>query len=405
MDSVEGHPSPFEYLLGERESDTVHLSSAPQTNVNASTTIHPHLLDNPISSHSSSDDHPLQSHLQSALPVSELQSHPINEDRVSPHQQPADLSPTHSAATIHSPSSKIKSPDDKKARDRNRILRNRQLARVSNERRKGRIKAMESELSETRRTVSTLEESIRCLEEENRELRNLLQGKLQSSTPFLLPDSNDVPIAMTSPEFPTSAPPALAPLQPGSRWCSLYSGFCFVVFLIPTDLTHWLLLPHLKLHVWPLVLLLFGRTCGCYGAFCPYAAWCFFAFVMYEKKETSNSTNKSLFNNVLHSKKNLLEQLFFSEMSLVNPSARPVPSSFLLVTCKSSSVKSTWASVPRLCLRSFAIPPTIDDLCSKEDSKWKGIQQVFVEAWVGCAREETPSARKASHASWDCQQW
>lgn len=67
--------------------------------------------------------------------------------------------------------------EDKKARDRKRILRNRQLARVSNERRKGRIKAMENELQETKQTVSTLEDSIRCLEEENRELRNLLQGK------------------------------------------------------------------------------------------------------------------------------------------------------------------------------------------------------------------------------------
>lgn len=67
--------------------------------------------------------------------------------------------------------------EDKKARERKRVLRNRELARVSNERRKGRIKAMENELNETRQTVSTLEESIRCLEAENKELKNLLQGK------------------------------------------------------------------------------------------------------------------------------------------------------------------------------------------------------------------------------------
>lgn len=75
------------------------------------------------------------------------------------------------------PNSKKRPLEDKKARDRKRVLRNRELARVSNERRKGRIKAMEHDLTETRQTVSTLEESIRCLEAENKELRNLLQGR------------------------------------------------------------------------------------------------------------------------------------------------------------------------------------------------------------------------------------
>lgn len=64
--------------------------------------------------------------------------------------------------------------EDKKARDWKRVQRNRELARVSNERRKGRIKAMENELEETRKTVSTLEDSIRNLENENNELRSLL---------------------------------------------------------------------------------------------------------------------------------------------------------------------------------------------------------------------------------------
>lgn len=67
--------------------------------------------------------------------------------------------------------------DDKKARDKKRILRNRELARVSNERRKGRIKAMETELEDTRKTVSNLEESIRTLEAENTDLKGLLENR------------------------------------------------------------------------------------------------------------------------------------------------------------------------------------------------------------------------------------
>jgi hypothetical protein len=67
--------------------------------------------------------------------------------------------------------------DDKKAREKKRIMRNRELARVSNERRKGRIKAMEAELVDTRATVTGLEESIRSLEAENNELKGLLEGK------------------------------------------------------------------------------------------------------------------------------------------------------------------------------------------------------------------------------------
>lgn len=98
--------------------------------------------------------------------------------------------------------SKKRPLEDKKARDRKRILRNRQLARVSNERRKGRIKAMENELTETRQTVTTLEESIRCLEEENRELRNLLHGK---------PDGNPSIAQPPPPAAPPSIPPPVPP--------------------------------------------------------------------------------------------------------------------------------------------------------------------------------------------------
>lgn len=91
--------------------------------------------------------------------------------------------------------------EDKKARDRKRVLRNRELARVSNERRKGRIKAMENELNETRQTVSTLEESIRCLEAENNELRNLLQGK-ETTASTAAPPRNQTATNMQQPRAP-----------------------------------------------------------------------------------------------------------------------------------------------------------------------------------------------------------
>lgn len=67
--------------------------------------------------------------------------------------------------------------EEKRARERKRILRNRELARASNERRKGRIKAMETELQETRKTVANLEESIRSLETENVDLMTMLEHK------------------------------------------------------------------------------------------------------------------------------------------------------------------------------------------------------------------------------------
>ncbi|OSX68745.1 hypothetical protein BU14_2300s0001, partial [Porphyra umbilicalis] len=63
---------------------------------------------------------------------------------------------------------------DRKSRERARVLRNRELARVSNERRKGKIKAMETELASMRESVTELEDSIRGLEEQNRVLRRAL---------------------------------------------------------------------------------------------------------------------------------------------------------------------------------------------------------------------------------------
>ena len=65
--------------------------------------------------------------------------------------------------------------EEKAAKDHKRILRNRELARVSNERRKGRIKAMETELQETRTTVEKLQDSIKDLERENDSLKSLLE--------------------------------------------------------------------------------------------------------------------------------------------------------------------------------------------------------------------------------------
>lgn len=65
--------------------------------------------------------------------------------------------------------------EEKAAKDQKRIMRNRELARVSNERRKGRIKAMENELQETKATVKRLQDSIRELENENNGLKNLLE--------------------------------------------------------------------------------------------------------------------------------------------------------------------------------------------------------------------------------------
>lgn len=67
--------------------------------------------------------------------------------------------------------------DDKKEREKKRAQRNRELARMSNERRKNRIKAMETELEETKKTVSSLEDSIRALEAENNGLKTLLDAK------------------------------------------------------------------------------------------------------------------------------------------------------------------------------------------------------------------------------------
>lgn len=123
---------------------------------------------------------------------------PTNSDHVDHVDH--DAAASGAASTAINP--KKRPLEDKKARDRKRILRNRQLARVSNERRKGRIKAMESELQETKQTVSTLEDSIRCLEEENRELRNLLQGKPDSNAPA----SSSVVVSAPAPPTGSGAP-------------------------------------------------------------------------------------------------------------------------------------------------------------------------------------------------------
>lgn len=55
-----------------------------------------------------------------------------------------------------------------------RAKKNRALAKLSNAKRKGRIKEMETGLERTRQTVATLEASVKQLEKENRDLRRIL---------------------------------------------------------------------------------------------------------------------------------------------------------------------------------------------------------------------------------------
>lgn len=55
-----------------------------------------------------------------------------------------------------------------------RAKRNREQARVSNAKRKGRVKEMENGLERTRQQVAQLEESVRALEAENHDLRAML---------------------------------------------------------------------------------------------------------------------------------------------------------------------------------------------------------------------------------------
>lgn len=98
------------------------------------------------------------------------------------------------------PGSRKRKADDKAARQTKRKMRNRELARASNQKRRLRIQTMENELTETRKTVETLEESIKCLEAENKELINLLQSKPDQS-------GNPAPV-QTAPSGASPAGPA-----------------------------------------------------------------------------------------------------------------------------------------------------------------------------------------------------
>ncbi len=55
------------------------------------------------------------------------------------------------------------------------------MAKLSNAKRKGRVKEMENGLERTRQTVASLEESVRKLEKENRNLRTILSSHRDGS--------------------------------------------------------------------------------------------------------------------------------------------------------------------------------------------------------------------------------
>ncbi|PXF43902.1 hypothetical protein BWQ96_06368 [Gracilariopsis chorda] len=166
----------LDYLLG--------VAASQPLSTNTTLPAVPHVAPAPVS---------IPNSIPSGLPMPVVV--PPTPTSSQPSSQPAEDTPANP---------KKRPLEEKKARDRKRVLRNRELARVSNERRKGRIKAMENELGETRKTVTTLEESIRCLEAENNELRKLLQGKNTASpTPPI--QSASVPAA-ASHQLPTTAP-------------------------------------------------------------------------------------------------------------------------------------------------------------------------------------------------------
>lgn len=75
---------------------------------------------------------------------------------------------------------------------------------------------MENDLKETRQTVSTLEESIRCLEAENKELRNLLTTKPGADSDAAAATTSLHQGLETSLSADPSVPTVSAPIAPPS---------------------------------------------------------------------------------------------------------------------------------------------------------------------------------------------
>lgn len=222
MDPSGGDPPNFDYLLGVGGAASAVLASGPgATGLDAASVVQPESLSGGVTSTTTDGNTAVDGTGNGAglnAPDGPTFSAAVVGDGTGPdtagYASANDTAGTADGAGTSDANPKKRPLEDKKARDRKRILRNRQLARVSNERRKGRIKAMENELTETRNTVSTLEESIRCLEEENRELRNLLQGRSDATVGVPQQTVGTTPTTAAPAEPPPTTLSSVMPPQP-----------------------------------------------------------------------------------------------------------------------------------------------------------------------------------------------
>lgn len=225
MDPTGGDPSNFDYFLGvPGATSSIPAPGAATTGLDAASVVQPDTLSGAVTSTTTDGNTAVDATGNGAtLTDPTFSGAGTGGDGTGPdtagYASANDTVGTADGAGSGGTNPKKRPLEDKKARDRKRILRNRQLARVSNERRKGRIKAMENELTETRKTVNTLEESIRCLEQENRELQSLLQGRSDTGAaglpqqPVGATPATGVP-AETS---PNALPSLLPPPPPGTQ--------------------------------------------------------------------------------------------------------------------------------------------------------------------------------------------
>lgn len=227
MDPSGGDPSNFEYLLTVGGgASTVLATAGGATGLETASVVQPETLSGGVTSTTTDGNTAIDATgngVGLGVPDGPTFSGGAVGDGTGPdtagYASANDTAGTADGAGTSDANPKKRPLEDKKARDRKRILRNRQLARVSNERRKGRIKAMENELTETRKTVSTLEESIRCLEEENRELRNLLQGRTDTAVgvPQQTVGTTTTPGGVPAEAPPTSLSSVMPPHPPGAQ--------------------------------------------------------------------------------------------------------------------------------------------------------------------------------------------